>query len=554
MSAELTAILYDSVEDYPATPVGEITVSDAREFMSNLRDAGQGSVTLQNTAAVQPQAGNLIEWLIRPRGSVAPQVTAFASLVQRRKRTTIDVGEEQNQKTTVEGPGHLAVTTRAPIRPPGGAGRAPRVDTVVYNWVHPDYDDSGWATATNISGQTVASAKLFWPILWADDMPDGSGGGTQIVGPSTGTITSAPVGDYYLRDTFSTTYDGIHILFATIDNTGQVYIDGKLVAGNGSEGNPLESGFTRAAIQPLSLSAGTHTIAIKGTNWPIFGGVNPTGVAANIYIPGYPPTLVWQSIASAMKIEEYPAEEPGMTVGTVIRLAVEQVQNELGLLMFLDLSSFDDVNDSAGNPWDYFANITAQVGRDTIYNLIQKLQAVYADIVMEPSSWRIMAYNWGTLTPASGVTLARGVNVTHLEHTTEDTVADGLLTLSDALGWSDQGSPSYAQAFLEVGSEINGAEVVRLAAGVIDTEDHAKTQVDVAFETKNDDDYYPWWNPDFVPGSTGVVPDEDGSPFTERWLGIGVAETAESERAIVTVVAKDRVQDDDERFIQQLRA
>lgn len=545
---DLVATFYATPEDFDTDTGGVILDewSPERSFVADLRGAGAAKLIVQNDADTLPAAGGVVAW-------DAKGTRAFVSLVKKQEVVSIDL-LEANEQTTSEMPGHLAIYKDGVIGPPGGTGREPVADTITYDFTHPGYtEDGSWVGAFDIMSVLDAQSSTYdtpgndlWAIPWAEQLPTG----LRIIGPTSGWTPSgfndAPVGKWYGRDSFTAPVTGIYLFIAGGDNAWTFNMDGSPVASGGGDGNVTTSGFASASYVAISLTAGTHWPSWEVENYPPFGGPNPTGFAAGLYRPGYPPTLIWGTSGGA-RVNEYPADRPGMTVGTVIRLVTEE-QQDAGRLAFVTLD-FDDDLDSDGNAWEFFANITASCGRDSCLDLIEKLQASYADIWMDPTGWVLHAYNWGTFAPDSTVTITPGSNIRKLVHRTEDAPAGELLVLS-ALGWTKVGSGTH-QAFLELGTEITETEVGRISTSVLDKLGITRQEIAVDF-TPADDGEVPWLNADFVPGCLITAPLIDGSPSEERVLTLGVS-LGSDDKLSVAVTVRDRIEELTERLIQELK-
>jgi hypothetical protein len=548
-----------------AFPSGSSTPIDdfaTLSFLAQLRDAGQAELVIENDAAVQPAVDGVVTFDL-------DGTRAFAAICTSVEKIAVSQNEETEELTTWSMPGHLAVYKRGVIGPPGGVGRHPIIDSFAYNYTHPAYDISGWSSATEVCSVEFAQLNASgdpangdgrwgflqaWDINFPPNAPSGVGSGqTKILWAADGTTDglTTGVGKCVFAEDFTTSFAGLHILFFGADNVVKVFIDGGEQSSAGSGGNPLTSAFESVTIVQLILTAGTHRIAFEVDNYPPFGAPNPGGVAGSIYIPGYPPTLVWQSTAS-MKITEYVSDLPGMTPGQVLRLITEeQAARSWASPITLDCS---DTLDSAGNAWAATPNIAVTVGQDTCLDVIAKIQAAYADVVLDPTGWVLHAYNWGDFAPVSGVTLTTGSNVTQLSYKREVPTAEELLVRSDALGWSTVGSGD-TQGFVSLGVEVTATEVARLAGKIIAVDGDVRTEIACSFapDPAASPSEVPWVNPDFVPGSNLTAPDIDGTPTTERVMELGATLDGNDEAVQIAITLKDRIQDVNERIIAELK-
>lgn len=568
MTADLTA-KYWAPGQFPSGTSSSIEDATSLSFLAELRSAGQASLEILNDASVQPASGGIVTFDVKG-------TRAFAAICRNRTRVTVAAGEDSDQRTTWDMPGHLARFQDAPIFPPNGLGHVPRVDTFTYNFAHPGYDDplSVFESATEVC--TVEYAQLNasnlpatvdvdgrWGYLqvWDPGFPahavSGVGSGTtQILWGSDGDPTglSTGIGKRCFYEDITFPYTGLYYLFVGADNTFQSFLNAAPLTNGGSvpagsTGNPENSSYSHTTIFPITATAGAARIAFVVENYPPFGAPNPGGLAAALYIPGYPPTLVWETTSSMRVTSDYVDELPGMTANQVIRLMTEDAQS-YSLLSEIDLSSFDDDTDSASASTTELTNITVTVGRDTCLNVIEKIQASYADVRMPPDSWSLEVYNRDTLGGASGVTYAAGTNLTSLVHKTEAALAASVLVVSDPTAWARAGSGDPCR-FIELGKEVEPVEISRLAQTALDVFSTERRETTLS-AVPLDDTEVPWVNTDFIPGCTATAPWITGTPTSYRVLALGCSVSGDAEELQVAVTLNDRIQELNERIIEEL--
>lgn len=542
-------------------PDGDSTELDSLsiDFVDPLTDLGTGTVVLKaddplvTTNAIQPEDFIVIS-VVDSLGVTTP---AVVMIFDEDELLAISSDEEHGEVATITGPLLLGTWKDGLVQPPGGTGRFPMVEDLVYDYSHLNYDESlsvePWVFATDI--MTVLDAQTdppvtggggLWALPWADDMP----GAVSIVGPTGATgSTDDPVGIWYARDTFITSFDGVLLLYAAADNAWEAKIDGKAIASGGGTGNVSTSGFASTSITPVSVSPGTHVITFAVTNYPPMGGPNPTGVSAALFIPGFPPTLVWQT-SGGMQVCEYPAQVPGMTPGNVMRLFLEE-QQALGRFTDWSLSCTDEL-DSASEEWDVIPTIAVRVGQDDGLSLLLKIMETYADVRVDVNTLTLHLYNKDTYSPTSGVTLEEG-NLLELRYKRHRLLADELLIQSQ-LGWTRANSGGRREGWLQLGPENNLDEVTRLAVlqlsvTTVVPEERAPTYKPL------DDTEIPYVNPDFVPGATITVPTRTGGTATDRIVQIGIS-WAEStgEELVVSISTKNLVLQWQERVLRAIKA
>lgn len=572
----LLATHYADVYDFPDTPTATLELALESDFLDSLADAGIAHVTClySDDDAQNVEPGSLIALDVLDYDGAATR--AFTMIVREIDYAALETDEESAETISFTGPSTLGLLVDGLIEPPGGEGRFPVVDDFVFDFTHPEFDDSAWSSATEVESlwyvQRDADGNLVaendgntggrWAYLqwWTDTLPPGNETApdvresTKVIWASDGTLDglTTGVGDCYFRETFTTDYDGAHLVFFGADNAGELWIDGKQISSVGMSGDVRFSGYEQPQTpEMVSLSPGTHTVAIKATNLPPFGVPNPAGVVASIYRPAYPVVpsdLKWETTGST-KILEYAAETPGMTPGTVLRLMIEAQQN-LGRygwdLLTLD---FTDDEDSNGDPWEWTPTLSVKAGADTVYSTVQKLITLYADVRMDPASWTLHAYNKGT-GASSGVTYARGGNLTSLRYRREDLTADELLVRSD-LGWSRDGSGGRREGYLELGSENNVDEVARVSGQVLGVYSDPREEVTITAEITSADEI-PYVNTDLVPRSTADAPARGGGSSEQRIVQLGLSYGAD-EKLTPTIVLKDRIREAEERVLEMVQ-
>lgn len=546
---------------------GVVLNATSVDFTAPLTDAGSFTVEMlmADAYANTPEPGDI--FTIDIEDFDGNPTRAFAGIYRDAEYITKDPGEANAQRVTFSGPGHLSILGDGRIEPPGGVGRFPTVTDFVFDYTHPDYDDSSWINASEVC--TVEFAQLNasnvpatpnvdgrWGLLqvFAPDFPQhaiaGVGSGDALIlWASDGTVDglTTGIGDCYFRDKFTSPFDGMLADFFAGDNIVENFIDGKSMGVAGTGGNPLTSGFANTTLVPVSLSASEHTIAMKGQNLVPFGAPNPGGVAGAIYVYGYPPILVWQT-TTGMKILEYAPTTPGMTVGTVERLMLE-AQQALGRFSFITLNMTDEL-DADANAWNVTPTISVKAGTDDCYSTNLSIMATYADVVMDPNGWTLRAFNWGALNPSSGVIFDTG-DLTSLRYKRQDLTADELIILS-GVGWSRDGTGGRRQGFLQLGAVNNVDEVGRLGDSALGALSNPRESIELTYEARSNSEL-PWTNSNFIPGCDVTVPARTGGTLTDRAVQIGASFSADTaERVMVTVVVKDKVLQDQERLLNSL--
>lgn len=325
---------------------------------------------------------------------------AYAIVVEEPVRTAISPGEQADQGWVLGGRGHLSLLERALVYPTNGIGKNPPQEDRIFNFTDPHYDDSAWT-----------GAHIVTYILWVQPAPYGAEGQwgllagswdvnfsdqtAAILWSSAGTIVNAPVGKVYGRQWFFMSAADDHAYFqGEADNACDFYLNGQLILST--------TNYATRNDADISIPAGWNLLATVCENrLPVFPG-NPAGWAWATWDYGYPPDLYAHSDASC-KILAYPATVPSMTVGKVMRLALQEAQAR-GALSYITLA-FTDTHDSGGRLWPT-PEISTKVGTDLLTFFSKEIGETYADLYMPPGSTTLYAWNKGTRGGSSGLTLA----------------------------------------------------------------------------------------------------------------------------------------------------
>lgn len=552
MTAPLVATYYTSLSNY-ATNTGGTTLDKATalSLLDELRDIGYASVEQLNTATTLPSisADGVVALTV---GDGVSTAAALAFLVEKRDRIQIRKEAEAEQRTTVGGPSILGVFNRGVIVPSGGTDRSPEVETVQYNWTHPSYvpDMGVWDAANDLGDVDTVRAWMSFATsgTLADVMPEFKSGTASCLAPTSGTLLIAPEGDWYGRSGATSCYfpaDGYYTIYVGSDDEALVWVDGiPLVTspGVGQIGKITE--FFTSGYKSFTFSC--HNFFDS----PFFPGLNPTFVAIACYAGGgdyEAATPTWETNSSWI-VNDYPADMPGMTPGTVGLLVLQDQIDRGATWASLINPTFDEDLDSNGDPWPEFHNITATVGSDKCMDLFRKMMTYACDMRMTGAfDWDMFIF--GAYNPTSGVTFGT-TNLTSLEFHSEAPVADAVLTRSDALGWHRVGS-GEVEGYLALGSEVAGSEVTTIGTELVS--EYGRVRAGVEFGYVTTVGFTPYINADFVPGCDVTVPDEAGSPTTERVQSIAMSVDENNENLQVTVTVRDHMAEQLERLILETK-
>lgn len=447
-------------------PVLELEDAFERGWREVLNETGSGSFKIPNASAERDELelDDLVRFELDGRA-------LFTMTVPEDDSETIAPGEEHDEVTTFTGPGHVGLTSEAIVMPARGADAKPIQIDRLFSWPSPEFDDSGWRAATELS--TVDDSVGVWPLTFGGtdehQFPDRT---ALIVGPSTGSTTSAPVGTCYFRSEVTIGATVKAVLFVGQDNVVDFYVDGQAF---------LHADDVRltSSIQ-LELSAGAHTFAaqvLSGAQLPPAAPTesNPLGLAWALYRAdqnGEGVELLAHSTGANTKIVEYPDPPPGMTPGEVISIIFEEAQAD-DLLEGWTLT-FDRDVDSAGNPWPVVGDISTKVGNDYRTFILDELASTYVDVRALPGGLVLEAFIRGSMGIETDVELhpptdpkdPKTGNLTELGHKRKSATATELLVRWPG-GWHlVDATPIGARkkrAVLGLGNAPSIAEVERIA-------------------------------------------------------------------------------------------
>jgi len=392
MTSEITAAAYSGSS--PATLISTLGTSRQRSWLDPLCQPGSGSLQLHlldADLAAHPtikQYGTIIRTAI-------DGVDKFAFVVEQRTFAVAPQDENAGRWWTLTGRGVLALLERAIVMPEGAiVGSTARQRTFDFTAIA--YDDSTWIAATQIQRQDDLLTTLHHSLLWRKNpvsWPDPFAYWIWSRSPSGGSNSAnQPLGTSYFRKTFTVANTLSAAVVATIDNYGRVWLDGQLIIDNVPDGSWRES--YRADV---TLGAGTHQIAVEGTNKPLpFGATSPAGVLVSVIETdsgGALSTNVITRTDSSWLALDYPASVPGMSIGFIWRTLIEEAQAR-GALPGITLG-FTDTLDSNGNAWAIEPDLALDIGTNLL-NVAQTFVEQYVDVEVTPTLV-LNLYNKGTL-------------------------------------------------------------------------------------------------------------------------------------------------------------
>lgn len=202
------------------------------------------------------------------------------------------------------------------------------------------------------------------PTDWPEpDLPLSYGGDrTMWIWNADGNDDWAPPATSWFRHNF-TVASGIEAVevYMGADNEAELYFDGQKILSGGS------SPPTQMFRTTLSVTPGTHTVAAKVVNYeeppPVDLSGNPAGLLVAIFQSDQITIDFGFAIEHTADQWIVTRDEPGMTPGMIVRLAIEEAQTR-GAIPEVTFT-FDDDLDSSGAAWP-LVNRSTRVGNDLL--------------------------------------------------------------------------------------------------------------------------------------------------------------------------------------------
>lgn len=560
IGSEVTAGLY-RLPDL-ATRIASLDATSKRAWTDVLSEAGGASIAFQNDdpdlAAIVGDGNDLVAFSYR-------QTRTFTMVLETPAAVLADP-EVSNEVTVWSGRGHGALLERYVIHPTLGFDSRPIEDDRTFGWPSPQYViTAAWVGPALVSD--IPNAKANWGFagsaLWDANYPDDD---AIVVWGAPGDINDAPVGEVYYRGTFAVVAAGTYELDVGIDNFGEVYVDGQLVASPGQDDGST-NGFAQTTRVKIDLSVGGHVIAIHAVNAQGGAGNNPGGFAWSLFTldgSGQRIAMVTNTRhALTQLVLSYPLSAPGMTPGLILRTIVDEAQAE-GALPWLALG-FDDIHDSAGSPWPLISTFSTKVGTDFL-TVLRQMAGSIIDWEMSPGAFQLRAWRYATRGQAVGVTI-------HPPTDTADATTGNLLKLTRSGaatpqnqilarwpgGWTSLDAPSSVgahgrnQAFLALGAVSDMTEVIRILTAQLGVFALPRDAYTVATMPIDDTDaaYLAYHVGDTI---TVQHPNIPGGEIAERVVSITVSEDVDTGRAILTPSLKDLLLSAEDQFAQAIKA
>jgi hypothetical protein len=525
----LTVEVWERDQATPGSPtkVCDITEAWGRKFRNAKNDYGSGELNIQlsdpELAEVQP--GRLVKFV---RDSVVRGCVVLGA----RRIARVKRGEEAEQVLSVQAPGVMFVLNDGRQQPVNGANWSPWDRQRRWDYSNPELDTTSWVAATELGRQgdyvvvnTLAEgiAQLLDYGRYPGAPPEGYGDadsmwiwssgydGAAGTGVGDGTLNMA-VGTSYFHKTFTTSADARVRLVGACDDFFEVAVDGVVLVTTGPE---PEEAHSRARTRDFFLTAGTHTVRVKASNYP---RVSQDGNIAGLVMAIHEVDVANDSLGAVLvrtddtwKALDYPASAPGFTAGDILLTLLAEMQAE-GFLT--DVSpTFDATLDSDGGTWPILTDVVTQLG-DGLGDIVRQLCETAIDSrVNHDLTWD--AWIKGTAGTASGVTYAEGVNIAELELDGDTTPISSLMVIH-AEGVSVLGdATSGRQQVLDL-SQMTRAEAEAKGTDVLADLSDQRWAVTIQVEPAGGD--VPFEDVDIF--DTATVPDPAGSPATVECIAI----------------------------------
>lgn len=520
--------------DPGGTPIATLSKAFARGFLNQLNEVGSGTMSVHDSdaefIAASPAVknyGNIVRLEIDDE-----PVAAF--VIKRRRCPAAPKGEAAERVWTFSGPGAAALLGNARVDPDGGWQRAfDRERTFDFTAIA--YDDSGWIAATEVRQQSSDPSK---PTGW----PDPSTWSIWGEAP-TGSPPASPAGKNYFRKSFTLADDTAIAVFMSPDNTGRLWVDNKLII----DTTDTAHAYLTTWRANLTLTAGDHVVAAEITNAATTAGhPNPGGMFCAVYSldpdTGALATLLFHSDSSWLALD-YPASVPGMTVGQIMRILIEEAQDR-GALPSITWS-FTDSADSNALAWPDERDQAIIIGT-SLLDVARMFGETAADYRMTPLLVLEMFVS-GTIgadrTSGGGaVTLEVGESWEELDNDGEDLAGNSVLT-RDATGELSEHNDTASLAererieqYLEIATAPSIDQAARVANAAFANFGEPNAQVrGTVIEAAGP--LADWREGDLI-----NVPDYTQTPVPTLILELGATEDADTGRLVYTVTGS---QDDD---------
>lgn len=279
-----------------------------------------------------------------------------------------------------------------------------------------------------------------------------------------GAVTAGAVN--YFRKTFTLASATKVRVFATCDNSFDLYIDGALMlstSGNTADG----SNWTAYKSTTKSLGAGTHTLSALGTNGKNTSGTNGAGllVAVNaVAADGSTKVNIVKTDTSWSVTDTEPFWSPAIILRDLVYEARTRGVGRLNNFTF----NYSAATDSNGTAWTTGVHISQKVGQDLLVTL-DNLVDLGVDFWFDVGLMQLKAAERRGVDRTGNIRITPTRNTLSYGTTSEPQVKTAALVRS-ADGWTQTtganvGTIGRRETFVEVGSTRSEATAAHVAQG-----------------------------------------------------------------------------------------
>lgn len=410
MAVTVTAELWNSQN---SSRLATLPYATDHRWQETLNDCGSWSLQLgiDDAALSSATYGTVVRFLVDGD-------PAFAGVVEQRELRIVAQGEEVDEVIVLSGRGLLALWEQAVVYPKGGVNKKPSSDVRPFNWCFSENPYFlSWpyvyvrhsAIATRIGVDPPTYEPWYPPKGW----PSPSSA-CWMWSKNYGNVT--PSGKCYFIYVYYASTDQDVAIYLAADNRATLFVDGIVCLE--TEQYPAFN-FEECYRTVVPLTAGYHAIGVEAEVYPTSPNGLYRGMVAvsghKMPTDGSPlstSTSVFKS-DSTWQCLDYPTTIPGYTAGGVLyELLLEALAR--GALTGWTLS-FDNLRDSAGEPWPWMLEEVFTIGQDYL-SVIRQLGEAYFDITVDPVALKLNAYVRNGSNPTTA-TYTAGTNLTELSHT-----------------------------------------------------------------------------------------------------------------------------------------
>lgn len=381
---------------------------------------------------------------------------------------------QSGRVASVRGRGTLSIFEQALVYPELGLGRI-SPSTRYLSAASYAYDDSDWDNATALKQfNDLDDTKPWYRAPKGHKDPN-----AWWIGPPGGDTPPVDAGHVYYRGTFTidTGEGGDYRFMLSVDDGAVVYVDGNKVFDEQGVGL---WGVSRQF--DLQLDEGEHLVFVDHVN---FDRPNPAtnvmGFIMSVFkLEGGGVSLgaVVSGTGAGTKMLAFPASAPGLTVGKILLLLIEENQARGGLEYVT--CSFTATHDSNGVPWPDELDVDFAVGTTTVAAVIRHLvQEKKCDVSMSATGLELNAYVYKGEDLSGEVSAEYGVNIGRLAYKKTRPTGNALLVrTAEGRWWEIVDSASVAaHGRMEVGASFGSAP----------SDDAAQRQGEAFFEDHADE-------------------------------------------------------------------